>query len=451
MATLTSWGRLTTDDHQLHWLSPGNTRELLTGAAPGIAYGMGRSYGDACLNPGGHVWMTRQLNHLMDFDSTTGVLRCEAGVLLRDINHTLLPQGWLLPVSPGTESVTVGGAIANDVHGKNHHRFGTFGQQVISIDLLRSNGEHLVCHRNDADGSRTRELLRATIGGLGLTGLIQSATLQLRPVGSAWLHTDTVPFCGLTQFLELADSSEHDWEYTVAWIDCLSADTRGIFMRANHCEEIPPGKPGLPSAPAQRRVPFTPPLSLVNQLSLRLFNEVYFHRQRARSGTGVTDLNTFLYPLDSIADWNRLYGARGFYQYQCVIPHEARLDATHDLLRCIANAGEGSMLSVLKTFGRQPAAGLLSFPMHGVTLALDFPRYTGRRHERTLALFRQLDHIVAAAGGRLYAAKDARMPADLFADAYRALPDFLPWRDPGMESALSRRLMPMLQTTQDSP
>lgn len=445
MAALNSWGRLSHDDHQLHWLLPDNTQHILTKATPGIAHGMGRSYGDVCLNPGAHVWMTRQLNHFTGFDENTGILTCEAGVLLNDINNTFLPQGWLLPVNPGTGFVTVGGAIANDVHGKNHHRAGSFGDHVISIDLLRTDGEQIHCHQNHPDGTRSRELLRASIGGLGLTGLIQRADLQLRRVNNGWLDTNTVAFNGLERFFELADSSEADWEYTVAWIDCLSNNTRGIFLRANHCAGLPPGKPATwQLSQAKKGIPFTPPLSLVNTLSLRLFNEYYYRRQRARSGAGISEINSFFYPLDGITNWNRLYGKRGFYQYQCVIPHHNRLDATRELLACIARAGEGSMLSVLKTFGQRPAPGLLSFPMHGATLALDFPCHRGQRQQRTLGLFKTLDTIVANAGGRLYAAKDARMSAELFSRSYQHLADFLPWRDAGIQSAMSQRLLPAM-------
>lgn len=447
MAALSSWGRLSHDDHHLHWLHPDNTKHILTTASPGLPFGMGRSYGDVCLNPGAHLWMTQQLNHLTAFDAATGKLRCEAGVLLRDINRTLLPQGWLLPVSPGTEFVTVGGAIANDVHGKNHHRYGSFGEHVISIDLLRTNGEQIHCRTDQPDGSPAREMLRASVGGLGLTGLIVNTEIQLRRINNGWLHTDTTAFEGLHRFFELADSSETDWEYTVAWIDCLSKNTRGIFLRANHCNELPAGKTEIPVFIKQKNIPLTPPVSLVNKLSLQLFNHFYFSHQRARSGAGLSDLNSFFYPLDSIAHWNRLYGARGFYQYQCVIPHHNRLDATRELLRCIAQSGEGSMLSVLKTFGDRPASGMLSFPMHGATLALDFPRFSGRRHKQTLEMFNTLDSIVASAGGRLYAAKDARMPVSLFRNAYPQLANFLTWRDPGIESALSRRLLP--PTNQD--
>lgn len=449
MTTLSSWGCLSNDTHQLHELTADNTASVLANAQPGIAYGMGRSYGDVCLNPGGHVWLTRQLNHLMDFDERSGVLRCESGVLLRDINRTFLPRGWLLAVSPGTELVSVGGAIANDVHGKNHHRHGSFGQHVLSIDLLRSDGEQLHCRAADADGSRHREMLRASIGGLGLTGLIRSAELQLRRVNSNSLLTETIAFYGLDDFFDLADSSEADWEYTVAWIDCLAARTRGIFMRANHTDDELAANQDRAVTRKQKRLPFTPPVSLVNKLSLRLFNQLYFQRQRARTGTARSDINTFFYPLDGIANWNRLYGARGFYQYQCVIPHTERLAASRELLQCIAAAGKGSMLSVLKTFGQQPSAGLLGFPMHGVTLALDFPRGRARHEQQTLALFRKLDAIVMAAGGRLYAAKDARMSANVFGNGYKNLADFVRWRDPGMESAMSRRLITPGHTQQD--
>jgi len=394
---------------------------------PGIAYGLGRSYGDVCLNPGGVLWCTAGLDRLISFDDTTGRLVCEAGVVLRDIQKLMIPRGWSLPVVPGTQFVTVGGAIANDVHGKNHHVVGSFGEHVRRLLLVRSDGEAIEC------GPDLRpELFAATVAGLGLTGVIVEVELQLRRSNGPWLEAETVSFSGLADLFSLSDESEAGWEHTVSWIDCTSgSDPRGLFMRARPAV----GRTGKPWRERSRRVPFTPPLSMVNRLSLRPFNALYYALGRRRAGVQVVHYEPFLYPLDSVLEWNRLYGPMGFFQYQSVVPRAAGLDATRDMLDAIARSGEGSFLAVLKTFGERPPAGLLSFPREGVTLALDF------RHSRVLPqLFTRLDDIVRAAGGRLYPAKDARMPRALYEATYPNLPAFAVHRDPGMSSGMSRRL-----------
>jgi len=378
---------------------------------------MGRSYGDVALNPGGTLWDATGMNRLIHFDRENGILQCEAGISLHDIQRVILPQGFSLPVIPGTQYVTVGGAIANDVHGKNHHRYGSFGNQTIALTLQRSNGERLICSLEE-----NSDYFTATIGGLGLTGLILDATLQLRRISGQWLDTQTLPFSGLDAFFTLAAESESGWEHTVAWIDCVTRHQRGIFMRANHADQTEPA----PSWQSQNSIPFTPPCSLFNRLTLRPMNWAYYHLKSRTSGKlRQQRLEPFFYPLDTLSDWNRLYGPRGFYQYQCVVPAESGREAIADILSRIATSGEGP-------------AGLLSFPQPGgITLALDFPN----RGKSTLALFYQLDSIVSAAGGRLYPAKDARMPAALFAESYPRLKQFMPFRDPAISSAMSRRLL----------
>lgn len=394
-----------------------------------MAFGNGRSYGDACLNPGGRLWTTRTLDRFIDFDHERGVIECEAGVLLDDIIRVALPRGWFLPVTPGTRFVTLGGAIANDVHGKNHHRAGTLGDHVESLVLARTDGRQLVCSM-----SKEPQWFVATIGGLGLTGVILSARLQLKRVPGSWLLTQALPFESLADFFSLSRDSEREWEYTVSWVDCIHGkrdQVRGIFFRGNHTEHA--GR----SAPARtRKVPLTPPLSLVNAVTLRAFNAAYFSRHRAQQGTQVQHYLPFFYPLDGLLDWNRIYGRRGFFQYQCVVPRSCEVDAIAALMQTIRKSGAGSFLAVLKTFGDRPPAGLLSFPMPGTTLALDFPNHG----DRSEALFKSLDAIVGEAGGRLYPAKDARMPRALFERSYRYLADFTRFRDPGISSGLSRRL-----------
>ncbi|MDO9475529.1 MAG: FAD-binding oxidoreductase [Pseudohongiella sp.] len=429
MVKVSSWGRLSQDKHHVISLSDRHqAARQIQQSNPGICFGNGRSYGDVCLNPGGTLWQTSTLNRFIHFDEQTGRLRCEAGVLLRDIQRTLVPRGWMLPVTPGTQLITVGGAIANDVHGKNHHVLGSFGDHVLSFRLLKTDGTVLECEPQS-------DLFKATIGGMGLTGILLDADLQLRPVKGPWLSTDTVPYHSLDAFFDLADQSEHDWEHTVSWIDCLSgSQARGIFLRANHADATPAGAktPGH----KQLNMPITPPISLVNRLSLRPFNELYYRLQARKAGAGFAHYEPFSYPLDALQNWNRMYGPRGFYQYQCVVPTADAKPAIAALLDSIRHAGAGSFLAVLKTFGDRLAPGLLSFPMPGATLALDFPN----QGARTLKLFNTLDSIVRECGGRLYVAKDARMPADMFAAGYPNLPEFLKHRDPGISSAMSRRL-----------
>jgi FAD/FMN-containing dehydrogenase len=263
--------------------------------------------------------------------------------------------------------------------------------------------------------------------------VIVEAELQLRRVAGPWLVTGTLPYHGLDEFFHLADRSEAGWEQTVSWIDCVSSVNRGLFLRAN-----PAPIPDLATqAPRKaKRVPLAPPVSLVNGASLRLFNAAYFHANSRKAGHAVAHFERYGYPLDNLHDWNRIYGPRGFYQYQSVVPPAAGHAATRAMLAAIRASGQGSFLAVLKTFGDRPAVGMMSFPRPGVTLALDFPN----RGERTTRLFERLDAIVREAGGRLYAAKDARMPRALFESGYPRLAEFLQYRDPGISSAMSRRL-----------
>ena len=425
-----SWGRLPLAvDRQILFRNAEELVQSISTQPAGLPYGNGRSYGDVCLAGGGQLWGMRGLDHFIAFDRTAGVLHCEAGVTLQEINQLTLSSGWFLPVTPGTQFATVGGAIANDVHGKNHHRRGNFGNHIQQLQLLRTDGSLHQC-----SATVESELFNATIGGMGLTGIVIAAVIQLQPVASEWLDVETIAFDTLDDFFVLSANSEADWEYTVSWIDCL-AKGRGIFSRANHS----------PSTPAQHiavgkplRIPVTPPVSLINALSLRAFNPLYFYLNKYRQGRGLQHYRPFFYPLDNILEWNRLYGPKGFYQYQSVVPPSAARDATAEMLSVIAQSGMGSPLAVLKTFGKISSPGLLSFPMEGTTLALDFPN----AGDKTLRLFERLDAIVRAAGGRIYPAKDARMPRDLFMSGYPRLNEFLAWRDPGIRSAIVARLFP---------
>ena len=430
MVSISSWGRLSAEEHNLHSLE--NIQDVaatLRESAPGIAYGLGRSYGDVCLNPGGTLWRTTGLDHFISLDESTGVLVCEAGVVLRDIQRMILPRGWSLPVTPGTQLVTVGGAIANDVHGKNHHKFGTFGDHVRSLKIVRTDGSELDCGPN-----LRPEWFAATVGGIGLTGLITQAQIQLRRVPGPWFETETVSFSNLDEFFALSIESDSGWENSVSWIDCVaSGGGRGLFMRGNPVTVDAKHEPHRRSL----SMPVVPPISMVNQMSLKAFNSTYFQVNKRRSGKQLMHSEPFLYPLDNILDWNRMYGPRGFYQYQSVVPRENGRDVTDAMLHEIARSGQGSFLAVLKTFGERLPMGMLSFPRPGVTLALDFPN----RGEETLKLLDRLDAIVRDAGGRIYLAKDARMSRDMFEAGYPRIAEFHQYRDPGMSSSMSRRLL----------
>ena len=393
---------------------------------PLLAWGNGRSYGDSCQNTDGTLLLTRGLDRFIAFDTATGVLRCEAGVTLGEILALCVPRGWFLPVTPGTQFATVGGAIANDVHGKNHHARGSFGDHVRSMHLRRSDGEYDVAPRDP--------LFAATVGGLGLTGLVTDATLQLMPVDGPWMAVESLRFDTLDGFFALSAESSA-FEYSVAWIDCAARGRqlgRGHFLRASHAPRGAAGRlPGRPLA-----MPVTPPVSLVNRLSLRAFNALYYHRQRRPSVRSTQHYQPYFYPLDGIRDWNRMYGRRGFLQHQCVVPPTSARDAIPALLTEISRSGQGSFLAVLKEFGDRAAPGLLSFARPGTTLALDFPRSAA-----AFALLDRLDAIVGEAGGALYPAKDARMSPQLFRAGFPALDAFVPHIDPAFSSSFWRRVM----------
>jgi FAD/FMN-containing dehydrogenase len=425
---LSSWGNLSNDDHNVVdvYERSAIAPALASAATSALAYGMGRSYGDVCLNPAGRILRTRGLSRFLEFDETQGLLTVEAGVTLAEISDVFIPRGWRLAVVPGTEQVTVGGAIANDVHGKSHHLHGAFSRQVERIWLQRTDQPLLEVTRE-----LTPELFEATIGGIGLTGIITAATLRLIASPSPWIDAETIPFHGLAEFESLSDESVA-WENSVAWIDCLSGrDVRGLFTRGN-----PTAADGGPSAGRRLAVPVVPPISAVNPVSLRLFNAAYYEAGKRSAGRTVQHYKEFFFPLDRISDWNRIYGPRGFFQYQSVIPPQSATAATQEMLDAIRDSGQGSFLAVLKRFGSIPSEGMLSFPTEGTTLALDFPNLGAK----TETLFAKLDAIVLAAGGRLYLAKDARMPRAMFEAGYPQAQEFMQWRDPGMASAMSARL-----------
>ncbi|QAB18165.1 FAD-binding oxidoreductase [Leucobacter muris] len=429
---LVSWGRRGRHPHRVvRPADPSRVADAIATGHPGLAVGLERSYGDSALNAGGTAWDLTALDAFIEFDDETGLLRCEAGVTLREIQRVFSRRGWMLAVTPGTQDVTVGGAIANDVHGKNHAAAGTFGCHVERLVLLRTDGERIVCGPHERS-----DWFAATVGGLGLTGVIVEATIRLERVAGPWLETRRVAFGSLSEYFSLVRETTEP--LSVGWIDVVTGGgRRGIFTTAHPCSAAQTAAQAPPADERALTVPFTPPFSLVGRATLPALNKAYYWWQRAGVGTRVEHYRSYDYQLDAIRGWNRMYGPRGFYQYQSTIPWEGAEEATAEMLHRIARSGQGSFLGVLKTFGDTPSPGMLSFPAPGVCFALDFPDLG----DRTLRLFAELDRIVSQVGGRLYPAKDARMPRELFEAGYPRLPEFLPFRDPGVESDLARRLI----------
>ncbi len=441
---LSGWGRHPAVDCRLERLRrPEDLPGLLHRGATLIARGNGRSYGDAALNPELTLSMLA-MNRMRAFDAGTGLLDCEAGVLLTDILEAFLPRGWFPPVVPGTRLVTVGGMIAADVHGKNHHRDGTFGAHVESLTLASADGAIRECSRTE-----NADLFRATLGGMGLTGVILSVRFRLRPVETAFVMAETLAARDLDETMALFEASR-DWPYSVAWIDCLARGaglgravvTRGAFIERGALPPHLASNPLRPAPAGKLRVPADVPSALLNRVSIGLFNALFYRRGRgrARSGARPVHFDRFFFPLDRIEAWNRLYGRRGFVQYQCVLPKGESVAGVAALLERAAASGQGSFLAVLKLFG--PAGeGLMSFPMEGYTLALDFPLRTGTR-----ALLDGLDEITHRHGGRVYLAKDARCAPERMREGYPRLGAFEAVRaeaadaPPRFASELSRRL-----------
>ena len=405
-----------------------------------IARGNGRSYGDAALNPELTLSMLA-MDRLLAFDASRGMLSCEAGVLLADLLRVYTPQGWFPPVVPGTADVTVGGMIAADVHGKNHHRDGSFGAHVESFRLATGNGDVQTCSREE-----NSHLFRATLGGMGLTGVVLSVCFRMCRVESEYVRTETLATPDLDGTMETLQASD-DWRYSVAWIDGSAKGGnlgRGLVSRGDFAtrDELSGQSSACRSrAPASRQLP-TPALlsGALNPASVRLFDALYNRVGRLRKSPRLVHHTSFFFPLDRLQRWNRLYGRRGFVQYQCVLPVCQSSCGLRKMLERVSASGHIAYLAVLKLLGPQ-GEGMLSFPLSGYTLALDFPMRPG-----TLELLESLDEITTAHGGRVYLAKDARCRPDRVEEGYSDLPLFKDVRQraasPGCEfsSAMSRRL-----------
>ena len=374
-----------------------------------IARGLGRSYGDSSL--ASIVLETQYLNHFQSFDEATGLLRCEAGVSLAQILEVFVPRGWFLPVTPGTRFVTVGGAIASDVHGKNHHISGTFCEHVTQMEMILGNGEKISTSPTDHP-----ELFHATCGGMGLTGIILSASIRLIPITSSEIIQTTLKAPNLAAVLE-AFEDHRDATYSVAWIDCLATGRdlgRSLLMLGEHAQEGPLLTQGNKAIP----IPMDMPALLLNQTTISAFNAIYYNKTLQAKSTRNIAYEPFFYPLDALANWNRLYGKSGFMQYQFVLPKAAGEIGLREVLERIASSGKGSFLAILKVFG-EANQNLLSFPIQGYTLALDF-----KVEPSLFDLLNQLDQLVLKHGGRLYLTKDARMSESTFKSSYPRWSEF---------------------------
>ncbi len=432
---LSSWGRYPKTEqigYDCSWQSDlkKTADRLVRSNENTLVYGNGRSYGDSCLSASGHVLHTRFLNKFISVSWETGIIVAESGVTLEDILKLSIPKGWFLPVTPGTKYVTLGGAVANDVHGKNHHVRGTFGRHVKQFGLLCSSHEtEITCSLDE-----NSELFKATIGGLGLTGIITWVELQLMPIKSSHVNVTYQRFNNLSEFFALSDELDHQHEYAVSWIDCVAKGNalgRGIYAVGNHALEGP-----LSTQEKKKiTVPFSPSFSLINKASLKLFNQFYYSRCPFERHKKLESYDEFFYPLDGILNWNRIYGSRGFQQFQCIVPNQDAERTIDALLKTIAKKQMGSFLAVLKRCGDLTSPGLLSFPMPGISLALDFPQ-TNALSE----LFNELDNIVAEAGGRLYPAKDAHMSAQHFKQFYPQWETLEKYRDPALCSQFWKRV-----------
>ena len=437
---LSGWGRYPRYECRLATLRHEDEFRGQLGTSTLIARGNGRSYGDAALNPDLTLSMLA-MDRLLSFDPETGLLDCQAGVLLADLLSTFAPRGWFPPVVPGTAQVTVGGMIAADVHGKNHHRDGSFGNHVESFRLATGDGEVLTCSRDE-----NADLFRATIGGMGLTGVVLSASFRMVKIESEILRTETLATRDLDATMETLAASD-DSRFSVAWIDGSTrggALGRGLVSRGDFTapNAIPARTLARSRSAAQRQLPIPAfPVSLtLNALSVRSFNSLYHRVGARRSGTRFAHYRSFFFPLDRIRGWNRLYGRRGFVQYQCVLPTSQSPQGIRTILEHVEASGHLAYLAVLKLLGPE-GEGLLSFPMPGYTLALDFPMRPG-----TLDLLDSLDEITTAHGGRVYLAKDARCRPDRVREGYPNLGLFSDERSAKADatsrfsSLLSRRL-----------
>ena len=395
-----------------------------------LAHGLGRSYGDVCLNENENIIDSRNQKKILNINEVSGQLSVDSGASIREVLNVTIPKGWFLPVVPGTQNVTIGGAIANDIHGKNHHKSGSFGNFVESFSLLRSTGEIINCSETE-----NKELFSATIGGLGLTGVIISSVINLKKIDGSFINSEIKRFRSLDEYWELNNSNENKYEYTVCWVDCLSKttrDLRGIYISGDHSR-----KKTIKKNRGERNIsfPITPPFSLVNNYSMKMINNIYYYGNKDKKISN-QHYRSFFFPLDVIQSWNKAYGTDGFFQYQFVVPKNESEISLNKIIQEIQTNGQIPALGVLKSFGSIKSKGMLSFPREGITMALDF----ANKGLETLKFLDRLDKIVMEYGGALYPAKDARMSKDVFSKSFKNINDFQTYVDPRFSSSFYRRV-----------
>lgn len=419
---ISGWGRYPKINSEI--LTPRTEEELrkLCIEDNKIARGNGRSYGDSAISNNKTIHM-KHFRRMLSFDSETGVLVAEAGVLLSDVIEIFLPRGWFPTVTPGTKFVTLGGMIAADVHGKNHHKDGSLRNYVDWIDVIVADGSLKRCSKE-----QNSELFEWTLGGMGLTGIVVRAAMRLRPINTAWIKQETVHTKNLKETIDVFERCCES-TYSVAWIDCLQTGMalgRSIIMLGEHANvhelhKKHQSKPLTVKSAKKRRISFDFPGWFLSRPTVKLFNTYYYWSSKFKKKQSIIDWNSYFYPLDALEDWNKIYGKRGLVQFQCVLPIDQAQQGLTELIREISRTHVGSFLAVLKRFGHQH--GKFSFPMKGYTLALDFPV-----NSKALILLETLDQITVAYGGRFYLAKDARMSLDSFQKTEHRSNEFRTWR-----------------------
>ena len=406
---LCGWGRRLRSRSRV--ARPENVSAVRLDGEPSVlARGLGRSYGDAAQLAGGLVVLTERLNRFLSFDSSTGLLRAEAGTRMAEVLETFVPRGWFPSVTPGTKFVTLGGCAAADVHGKNHHREGGFGSHVLELEVMLADGRRVPC-----SPASNADLFRATVGGMGLTGFITEVAFEMKPVETPYMIVRHTPARDLEECMALLEDAALDDEHTVTWLDATASGRslgRGVLIRGQHAKALELPRELRERATTTRRarltVPFDLPSWVMGRAAARLFNGAYFRRQGRRCAPFVSHFDDFFYPLDAVRDWNRAYGRRGLVQYQCVLPHGEAAGGVRRMLEALTAAGMPSFLAVLKRLGAE-GPGLLSFPTPGYTLSLDFP---AARERELLPLLRSFDELVTRLGGRVYLAKDSTAEAE---------------------------------------
>jgi len=387
--------------------------EIISNHKPLIPFGNGRSYGDSALSE--NIIDIAQRNYFIEFDENSGLLHVQAGVLLSEILEYFVPKGWFLKITPGTKLITVGGAIASDVHGKNHHVEGCFSNCVKEFSIMLATGETVLCSKEE-----TPELFKATCGGQGLTGVILDAKIFLKKINSQYIDQTTIKTKNLKETFE-AFEEHNDKPYSVAWIDCLAKgkDIGKCLLMVGDFKDDDNLDYQLKK---QKTIPFNFPSFALNHWSVKLFNWLYYNKVNKRISKQTVDIDTFFYPLDAIGHWNRIYGKNGFTQYQFILPKEASYEGLHEILSTIAASGKGSFLAILKLYGKAND-NWLSFPMEGYSLALDFKIEKG-----LFELLDQLDEIVLKYYGRIYLTKDVRVSKETFEQGYSHIETFRQYR-----------------------